>query len=371
MITLNIYKDNVRDDNGDLYPIYNIQIFDRISVVLGDSGTGKTYLFDAINHALNGEDPWTYNCFNNLDTSIKIDVYTVNSIAIFNNIIKNTTGALIIIDEDTTENIRKNNLVRTMQKSKNYFLLLDRQMVSKIDVNIKSMFVVEECRYKKHKTFKVKNAIEMHTVDVNTKDISNIKYMITEDTKSGKVFWEKTLSKIQLLEFKEYGNGSIAKNIEEALNKIDGILLVALDYDKGGIQMQHICNSKNIDLSRVLFISMESFEELVCNSEFILKKYTMLRNLVRDYKLYITCDVDSTGKYFSTLLFKYVKAKPPIQPRNGKNITKFYKKEASYFEECFIDDCCAYGNTQCEMYYTGNKKESMLSNKFEIYRVFI
>ncbi|MCM1223888.1 MAG: hypothetical protein NC548_56490 [Lachnospiraceae bacterium] len=226
MITLNVYKDNVRDSNNDLYPIYNIQVFDRVSIILGDSGTGKTYLFNAINHALNGEDPWTYKCYNNLDENTDIPVYAVNSIAIFNGIIKNTTGSLIIIDEDTTEAIRKNNLVRDLQKSKNYFLLLDRQAVSKIDINVKSMFILEEYRYNRYKVFTLKNAVELHNADIS--ELSNIKHMITEDTKSGKLFWQKVLSKITLLEYEHFGNGSITENIEKALSEINGSLLVAL-----------------------------------------------------------------------------------------------------------------------------------------------
>ena len=71
MVTLNIYKDNVKDKKGNLYPIYNINIYDKINLVLGDSGTGKTYLFNGLVSAISNRNPWTYECFNHLNKNNK------------------------------------------------------------------------------------------------------------------------------------------------------------------------------------------------------------------------------------------------------------------------------------------------------------
>lgn len=149
MIILNLYKDNVVDNDNSLYPIYHLEIFDKMNIILGDSRTGKTYMFDRLSAAINREDPWTYECYNAMDT-----------------------------------------------------------------------------------------------------------------------------------------------------------------------------------------------KEVICNSEFILSKCPTIKDLVINYKKYITPEFKNTGKYFSSLLFRYVKAKPPVESK--MNATKFYRKGAPYFQVCFIEDCCSY-----------------------------
>ncbi len=339
-------------------------------MVLGDSGTGKTYLFNGLVSAISNRNPWTYECFNHLNKNNKVMVYAVSDINMLKMLLNSENNSVIVIDEDTTQNIRKNDMIGNLRVSNNYFILMDRQLETKLDVNVKAMFKIEEKRYKNHKVFEFKQFIDVHTVNLDELDIRKITHMIVEDTTSGKIFWEKVFSKINLLTFKNYGNGSIKENIEKALKNINGDLLIAIDYDEGGVQIHQIYDSKNIDFNRLYFIPLESFEELVCNSEFILSKYPNLKELVVNYKMYITPVNKSTGKYFSDILFRYVKVKPPISPKNNRNATKFYKKGAVYFEECFINNCCNYNN-DCKMYYDGDKKRAMLSNKFEGYRVFI
>lgn len=48
MITLSIYKKDVVGSNGKPYPICNMKIYDKINLILGDSGSGKTYLFKSL-----------------------------------------------------------------------------------------------------------------------------------------------------------------------------------------------------------------------------------------------------------------------------------------------------------------------------------
>ena len=146
------------------------------------------------------------------------------------------------------------------------------------------------------------------------------------------------------------------------MKKIDGDLLVAIDYDKGGIMLNQLCKSKIIDLNRLYFIPYESFEEVICNSEFILDKFPNLKDKIIKYVLYMTPNHRSTGKYFGWILHIYIKQKPPIETKRG--VTKFYYKGMKHFEECFIKDCCSFNKNDCKLKYDGDKRQAMLSNKF-------
>lgn len=371
MITLNLYREDVIDSNGEAYPICNINVYDKINLILGDSGSGKTYLFNGLRLAIDNREPWNYTCYNHLNINIKLKVYAVSNIETLILLLKSEINSVLVIDEDTTQEIRKRSMVGDLRKSNNYFILMDRQMEIKLDVNVKAMFKLKERKYNKYKILDFKPFIELQKENIDDLNISKIRCMITEDTESGRIFWEKIFNKLDVVKFENYGNGSIKENIEKALNSREGDLLVAIDYDEGGVQMHQIYNSQNIDFNRLHFIPLESFEEVICNSDFILSKYPNLMPFVKDYKMYINPTHKSTGKYFSALLFNYVKVKPPFSAKSNKNVTKFYAKGADYFEECFIKNCCSYNRKECMMHYTGDKKKAMLANKFKEYRVFI
>lgn len=196
--------------------------------------------------------------------------------------------------------------------------------------------------------------------------------IVTEDSKSGKIFWENMLSKLRLIDLEE-GNSSnslVEVMLEKAMS-YNGKVLVALDYDSGLTSMMHIIKNDNIDKSRIAFIPMESFEEVLCNSEFILSKFPEMRDKVINYQNYIDASYKHTGAYFSRLLYNYVKVKSPLKEDGSKNVTKFYDKGMKNFKECFIDNCCVYELGGCKLFYSGNKKDAMLNNKFEFLQIFM
>lgn len=334
---------------------------------MGDSGSGKTYFFNTLLEALNGVDPWKCTCYKNFDKNNKLDIRAVSSVSELKDII-DRNNLVIVLDEVVTEAVRKQDMIGKLRKSKNYFVLLDRQLILKLDTNVNAVFKMKEQSFNGYPTFKTEPFITIK--EENIADSKKITHMITEDTGSGKLFWQSVLSQLNLLEYEHYGNGSIVENIEKALQKMDGDLLIALDYDEGAVVMQTIYNSEKIDKNRIHFIPLESFEEVICNSDFILSKYPDVKDYVINYKKYITPLFRSTGNYFSSLLFNYVKVKPP-KLKNSRNITKFYEKGAEYFKECFIDDCCVFNKDDCSLFYDKDKKTGMLANKFERYRKFI
>lgn len=366
MVKLEVFDETI-EYNGKVYPMFSMEFYNHINVVLGDSGTGKSLFFNSIDSAIRGILPYTYSCKNK---GANIEVKAVSSIDDLETAIQGF-GKVVVIDEDMVEEIRQSNKLGKLKGSNNYFILLDRQMKIKMDTNINALYVVNRHPIGSKITYTLDKYIDLYKEEINLESIKNIKYFITEDTSSGKLFWEHVFSGLKVLEIEHGGNGSIRESIDKALELYDGDILVALDYDYGAIPISGMYESKDEKYRRVHFIPLESFEEVICNSEFIMSKCPdIFRDMVVNYKEHIDFNAASTGKYFSLLLYTYVKERPPIHT-SKRNITKFYSKGMKNFKECFIDDCCAFDRDDCRLRLDGNKLEAMLSNKFAPYRIFI
>lgn len=348
---------------------FDLDIFGKVSLVLGDSATGKTYLTDALVSIINQQGIWEYKCIDTSRRGAEIEVYAAATLTDLRSYMTEKEGALIVVDEDLADLARTANI--KYEDSNNYFLIFDRDDIVKYEINVNSVYVLVKNEVDGKYIRTLKPFINLYRHSVSDDDISSIKYMLTEDTASGLMFWKSVISKLQVLEYDEYGSGSMHANIKRALKEYSGDFIIALDYDRASRIMYDIAHDKEIDHSRLHFIPLESFEEIVCNSEFILSKFPELRDAVENYKILMDYKSKSTGKYFSALLFYRVKALSPLKTPKDKNAFKFYSKGMKNFMECFINDCCDFGKEDCKLNYDGSKKEAMLANKFEGLRKFI
>lgn len=366
MLYLKVYNNSADSADAKESLVFDITLGEKLSIVSGDSAAGKSYLFNAIVASNREFSDWRYECY---DTSSdkNIEVYAINNLNELADIDK-YTGSLLVLDEDTTISFRSR--IKKLSKLP-YCLMLDRELESNLDVNVNSIYEMKSRIVDGEKQFKLEKMIKLVHKDFNESNVNSFKYFITEDTASGAEFWRAVLGKLKIVESDLYGAGSIPANILKVLSSYaDGNLLIALDYDRGSAIMLNIFRM-SIDFSRIGFVPLESFEEVVCNSEFILSKYPELRDRVINYRKYMSYNDVSTGKYFSSLLFQKVKVLSPLKTPKDKNAFKFYSKGMKNFKECFINDCCDFEKEDCKLNYEGSKKEAMLANKFEGLRKFI
>lgn len=264
----------VWDNAESLKLIYDFSLFNKLSLIIGDSGTGKTLLFDIVNSVNNKRDLWKYECF---DTSIKSNIKMLAALSLENlrELSERNSNTLIIVDEDVAVDARCENF--NYDKYNNYYLIFHRRDIIKYDTNVMAVYEFNVHREDGHELRTLKQFFTLAGYTVSDNNISKFNCMLTEDTASGLVFWKSVLSKVAVLDYKISGSGGLPRSIETALNEHDGNLIVALDYDRGSRVMYEIIYNSNIDHSRVYFIPLESFEEIVCNSEFILSKFPDLR----------------------------------------------------------------------------------------------
>lgn len=297
MVNFKLINKNI--NNGDNI-IYDIQIMHRISIVVGESSRGKSYLIRLVEDINSGNS-------GDLDIVCNKRVEAVRSISILKELIENSKETLIILDEDIVSTLRSNKSevkLKDIVKSPNYFLLLDRQSSVKIDCNVNAVYEFERQgnvgginAYRAVKHFKLSAQASSNI------DVSRYKYFITEDTESGRVFFGSILGKLELVEFEtdrkdmlKGGNGAILDILNDDI--VNQGVIIALDYDCGAVIMQRIAYTFRNKLDKIGFIPMESFEELICNSEFILDAFPEIKDLVINYEDHMDASVKHSGKYF-------------------------------------------------------------------------
>lgn len=366
MVELKIYYSELSNKCGKEYPVYNINLIHKVNLIVGLSGSGKTFLFDKLTEIkMEPLSTWSLRC------NVDIKLISETSIDYFENTVLNNCNCLIVIDEDVVDRLRREGRLKIIEKSKNYFLLLDRTSTIKISANVNSIYELTSRKVEGYRVFDLIPSLSRDSIKNDKIDNIDVDILVSEDSKSGLIFWKNILLKLYLPKFKRHGSGEVPKQIKYLLKKYEGNILVVLDYDRGARIMRSIKINKKIDNSRLYFMPLESFEEVICNSEFILSKYPQIRDAVINYKDHIDCNFTSTANYFSTLLFNIVKVKSPLKNVGDKNWAKFYEKGMKNFKECFIDDCCKFNTPSCQLFYNGDKKKAMLANKFEIYRKFM
>lgn len=131
MVKLQIFHDEVID-NGVQIPVYDFESCYKISILGGDSGTGKSMFYDILARALDNIDGWSIES--------NKEIYMFSTLNQLQNIIDHEKDKLIICDENEITLILKSKLVNKLYKSQNYFLLIARDLVARVETNVKALF---------------------------------------------------------------------------------------------------------------------------------------------------------------------------------------------------------------------------------------
>ena len=120
---------------GDVKADFKVKLKYRINIVTGDSATGKSFLIDGFINAINNGGVWNYKCNKN--------VIVINTLNTAKALLSTNTETLFIMDENITDAIRSGKQdvsMKDIEKSRNYFLIFDRQSTLKIECNVKAVF---------------------------------------------------------------------------------------------------------------------------------------------------------------------------------------------------------------------------------------
>lgn len=117
---------------------FDLDIFGKVSLVLGDSATGKTYLTDALVSIINQQGTWEYKCIDTSRRGAEIEVYAAATLTDLRSYMTEKEGALIVVDEDLADLARTTNI--KYEDSNNYFLIFDRDDIIRYNKDTASLY---------------------------------------------------------------------------------------------------------------------------------------------------------------------------------------------------------------------------------------
>lgn len=195
---------------------YSFELKRNITVLSGDSGKGKTTLFEMV---------YDYNQYGkNSGTKIicNVDVIAVSG-RDWRDVIENTKKSVIIIDEDN-EFVRSKEFAEVVKKSDCYFLLITRGYLEQLPISVDEIYEISGSKNKKFKKI-YKDVDRMY-------DNPSIKYLpfkpevlITEDSKSGYQFFNELTKDTNIECVSADGKSNIIKILDGYKDK--NVLVVA------------------------------------------------------------------------------------------------------------------------------------------------
>ena len=262
---------------------YSLDIKRNITVIRGDSATGKTTLIK--NLAViqdNGNKPKMY-----VECDVPFRVYTgTNDIEAFRLDLTKIENGIVFMDEEYSI-MRSKEFANIIKNSTNYFVLITRVSLDALPYSVKEVYyMTEDKRYSTAKTvyntlksFYFPQEIEYFHPDV----------VITEDKNSGNEFMQFLCENTDIECIASDGKSNVYKCIKENIDKNQ---LIIVDGAAFGADMEKAISVVKYQNNKVSFFMPESFEEV------LLRTYLLeIRNL-KDI-LDNTVDYVDSRKYFS------------------------------------------------------------------------
>lgn len=289
--------------------IYDLDIRRKITVIRGDSGTGKSTLVDLIASAKSRG-----------TTGIQvISKVPCNAVVDVNNTwrtqIERMPNSIVFIDEDE-EFIRTDEFAEVVGKSDNYFVIITRAPLENLPYSVNEIYEMDTSgKYHTLKRMFSKSNVEF------VPDI-----IITEDSKSGYEFFKSLGGRVGSKCISANGKSNIQHKMLD--NKLKGKnVLVVADGAAFGSNVEKIIRSiRHIKTSNVCLFLPESFEYVLLSS-IMFKEDKGIQKILENPYDYIDASYISWEKYFEELLIKVTQGTP----------ARYSKSKLS---TCYINNCC-------------------------------
>ena len=286
----------------------------NITIIRGDSATGKTTLFSMIEEYGNlGKDS---------GVQIQCDKACVAiSGKYWQETLENIHDSIVFVDEDS-KFLKTKDFAKRIRNSNNYYVLITRENLPALPYSVEEIYGIH-CSGKYMDTRQVYNLFYKIYSETNPGKIL-IKSLITEDSQAGFTFFSQ-VSKTRGICCESAGGKSNILGIlqEKLLDKEQKETLVIADGAAFGPEMAHISQLLRGNVNIKLYLP-ESFEWLllyadIFNKSFIRKKLEEAENYIESEKYF------SWERYFTDLLMEETKDSP--YPYDKSNLKDFYLQD--------------------------------------------
>ena len=290
---------------------YEFVIKRNITVLCGDSGTGKTTLYDMIRD------------YNRLGKSSGVSVSCDRQIVAlegerWEEELHKLKGSIVVVDEDSRF-IRTKEFAKAIGHSDNYYLLITREYLQELPYSVDEIYKVTGRKNKRFDHLYTQRkglyvGSEIHAIPFRPKQI------ITEDSGSGFQFFQGIVEG-RSIECISAGGKS---NVYNVLKQFEGPETVVIaDGAAFGCEMHALADFQKFSASRIAIYLPESFEWLILNARVV--KGVKAKMLLKpeehaDSKKYVSWE-----RFFTDVLTDLTRD-VPAQKYSKKRLKPYYKQ---------------------------------------------
>ena len=274
---------------GTKYLKYEFELRRNLTIIRGDSATGKTTLVDMIRtHMNDGESgPVTLNC----DKSC----YVVEG-NLWKGQLDNIQDSIVFIDEGN-EFVKTKDFARAIQQTDNYYVIVTREGLPALPYSVEEVYGIRTSG--KYGTLKRSYHSFYRIYPDSTTEKIKPEKILTEDSNSGYQFFDAVCTELQMQCDTANGKSNVFSYLK--VHKDEKILVIA-DGAAFGPEMDRVLQLVQTRKNLALYLP-ESFEWLVLSSGIL--KDTEVAQILQTPSGYIDSkEYFSWERYFTALLIE-------------------------------------------------------------------
>lgn len=259
--------------------VFQFDLYRNITIVRGNSGTGKTTLFDMIADYTRLKEASGVN--------ISCDKACVALIDIdWKNQLKNIEDSIVFIDEGSAY-LKTKEFARVIKETDNYYVIFNRESLHELPYSVNEIYEIKPSK-KYHRFEKIFKSNDKHIYYKDRENgVLNFDTLLTEDSKSGYQFYQNYFQDSDVTCVPSFSNSTIFQWLKN--NKEKKVFVVA-DGAAFGSEIDRIM--KLCSVSDIQLCLPESFEWLILKSGLIKSKD--IKKILENPSEYIDC-----SKFFS------------------------------------------------------------------------
>lgn len=302
---------------------YEIEFNRKVTIIQGDSGTGKSKILEAIKRLRKMKSASIYTTNGN-------KVVMLKDYMDWEGEINNSKNVVFLIDEDC-EFIRSNSFARSVHNSLNYFIIISRDPINGLNYSYDEIYELKTSG-KYNKTVRKYNLEKFNDLS------EDCQVVLVEDSGSGYEFYRYHLP---MEVFSIEGKSKMAEAVRRQLSKNNVIKIgIIVDGAAFGSEMGNIKaleeDHKDVDFDWFLPESTEGF---------------IVKNDILNFRSFTDKLSDKDEIYYSGAEIMYYK----LLRENTVGTPALYSKE--FINSCYTEDCCHKKCSGCKFYTRLNKKE--------------
>ncbi len=290
---------------------YDFIIKRNITILTGDSGSGKTVLIDFIREYRR------YGADSGVFVSCDCECKTINN-EDWERQIEETSNSIIFIDEGNRF-LTSKRFAELVQQSDNYFVLATREKLSMLPYSVNEIYGFRQSG-KFHEAKKKYNEIYHLYGEISEPDRINPQFVIIEDSNSGYDFFSELSNQKNIECIPSCGKSNVIKSLQESEN-INGTRLVIVDGAAFGAEMRDV--SEYLDtVGNVVLYAPESFEWILLSSNTI--PNANVAAILQQPENYIDSKEYASWERFFTTVLTSKTQNDPVWAYSKKKLPKVY-----------------------------------------------